>query len=302
MSKANTKTISGAGLIILSSFFYASYGIWTKLTGDFFGSHAASMIRSAIVLSILLTIAIVTKKLEPVRLRKNGINILGVAFSAFFIWGPLYYAVLHTGLGVALSVNYACLMISVLVCARFLKSEKFTTSKVVSVVLGLIGLSLYFLPGGGAYSWLGVAAAALSGVATGVNIVFTSKLTYNSLQTNIVSWSTSVCANTLLIVALGEQIPRLSLDIHWFYMLLFAAASVLASWTFIKGLKFVEAGIAGILGLLEIVFGIMFGLIFFDEKLSIMIALGAVLIMLAAVYPTIHIKYIHGSKPRDRQG
>ena len=72
---------------------------------------------------------------------------------------------------------------------------------------------------------------------------------------------------------------------------MFAGASVLASWTFIWGLKSIEAGIAGILGLLEIVFGIIFGLAFFNEKLTRTIVAGAILILLAAAYPYLSTKF-----------
>ena len=55
----------GASLIVLSSLFYASYGIWTKLMGNFFGGYTASALRSVVVVLILLPIAIVYSQLEP---------------------------------------------------------------------------------------------------------------------------------------------------------------------------------------------------------------------------------------------
>jgi drug/metabolite transporter (DMT)-like permease len=54
----------GASLIAVSSFFYASYGIWTKLMGDFFGGYTASGLRSTLVILLILPLAFVIKILN----------------------------------------------------------------------------------------------------------------------------------------------------------------------------------------------------------------------------------------------
>ena len=63
----------GASLVVTSSFFYASYGIWTTLMGNFFGGYTASALRSVLVLIILVPIAFAYKQLGPVQWRKNRI-------------------------------------------------------------------------------------------------------------------------------------------------------------------------------------------------------------------------------------
>src|SRR5579864_2790117 len=100
----------GASLIVLSSIFYASYGIWTTLMGNFFGGYTASALRSILILAILVPIALVYKQLGPVKWRKNRIYLIGMLLSSLFVWGPFYYAILHIGIGIALAVNYACIV------------------------------------------------------------------------------------------------------------------------------------------------------------------------------------------------
>src|ERR1700741_2496517 len=94
----------GASLVVLSSFFYATYGIWTKLMGDFFGGYTASALRSVLVLLILLPIALVYRKLEPLNLKQNWRYIAGMLVASLFTWGPLYYAILHAGVGISLAI------------------------------------------------------------------------------------------------------------------------------------------------------------------------------------------------------
>ena len=66
------------------------------------------------------------------------------------------------------------------------------------------------------------------------------------------------------------------------YLVVFAVASLATSWFFIKGLKLIDAGAAGILGLLEIVFGVLFGIIFFGERIGFVVMLGMAVIVAAA--------------------
>lgn len=101
----------GASLVIVSSGFYASYGIWTKLMGDFFQGYTASALRSVLVLLILLPIAIFYHNLEPIKLKQNSRYLIGMIIASLFTWGPLYYAILHAGVGISLAVAYASIVI-----------------------------------------------------------------------------------------------------------------------------------------------------------------------------------------------
>jgi len=139
-----SKAPLGASLIVLSSLFYASYGIWTKLMGNFFGGYSASALRSVVVLIFLLPIAIVYHKLQPLNLKSNWTYIVGITIASLFVWGPLYYAILHAGIGISLTINYASIVIGLFFFGWLLLRERFTRDKLISAVLGFIGLGLVF--------------------------------------------------------------------------------------------------------------------------------------------------------------
>ncbi|HLD03022.1 MAG TPA: EamA family transporter, partial [Candidatus Nanoarchaeia archaeon] len=75
------------------------------------------------------------------------------------------------------------------------------------------------------------------------------------------------------------------LNLVWLYQLGYTMTSVLAFWLIIKGIKYAEASIGGLVGLLEIVFSVLSGILFFKEILTLKVIIGAILIISAAALP-----------------
>lgn len=277
----------GASLVVLSSFFYATYGVWTKLMGNFFEGYTASALRSILVLVILVPIALVLNRFEPIKLKKNFFYILGLIAASCFIWGPLYYSILHAGISLTLTVAYASIVIGMFLFGWLMAGERFTKDKAISAVLGLIGLALIFSPSGSHVAWFALALAALSGLGSAFNTVIVKKIPYNATQATIVMWAASVIANIFMAILFREKHPAIGLHIQWLYLVFFAIASVIATWSLVKGVKLIEAGAAGVLGLLEIVFGVAFGMFFFHERPGLLSLLGAIVIIAASAIPYI---------------
>lgn len=283
--KNKPKAPIGASLVILSSFFYASYGIWTKLMGDFFQGYTASALRSVLVLLILLPIAIFYRHLEPLELRQNWRYIAGMLVASLFTWGPLYYAVLHAGVGISLAIAYASIVIGSFFFGWLFGREQFTKDKALSAGLGIVGLGLIFSPTTSSLGWLALLGALVSGLSASANMVFSKQIHYNATQSTIVLWVTSVIANFVMAFVLQEHYPEFGWYAPWLWLVFFAVASVIASWSLVKGVKLIDAGAAGILGLLEIVFGVIFGVLLFQERPELMALLGMAIIIAAASIP-----------------
>lgn len=277
----------GASLVILSSFFYASYGIWTTLMGNFFDGYTASALRSVLVVFILVIAAAFSREFEPLKLRANWKYILGMVISSLFTWGPLYFAILEAGIGISLAVTYASIIIGMFFFGWLFASERFTKDKAVSAGLGIIGLLLIFSPTVSGVGLLALFAAFISGLSSAANAVFAKKIHYNPTQSTLVLWLASVFANFLMAFVLSKSFPTFQWQVQWFYLVLFAIASVVASWSLTKGLKIIEAGIAGVLGLLEIVFAVVFGIVFFRERPTAIALLGMLVVIISAAIPYI---------------
>lgn len=287
MSNKHRSAPVGATLVLLSSFFYATYGIWTKLTGDFFGGYTASAWRSLFALIILVPIAIYWRQLEPIRIKKNWPYALGLFVATLFVWGPLYYAILHAGIGISIAIMYASLVIGSFVFGWMFGREQFTKEKAISAAIGMVGIGLIFSPATGNLEWLALFAALISGLCAGATTVFSKQIHYKATQSTIALWTASTLANFVMAIAVKESQPSFGLNAQWLYLVFFAIASVIASWLLIKGVKLIDAGTAGVLGLSEIVFGILFGVIFFHERPGPVVLLGIAVIMTATAIPYI---------------
>jgi drug/metabolite transporter (DMT)-like permease len=151
--------------------------------------------------------------------------------------------------------------------------------------LGLLGLGLVFSPSQAHLGWLPLGAAAISGLgAAGVTFI-TKQISYGTTQTTVALWITSVIANIFMAIVLREAHPAVGWHIQWFYLLAFGIVSIIASWSLIKGLKLVDAGAAAIIGLLEIVFGVVFGVILFHERPGMIVLFGVLVIVAASAIP-----------------
>ena len=278
----------GASLVVLSSVFYASYGIWTTLMGNFFGSFTASALRCILVLGSLFVITLLRKELQKVHWRRDYKWLIIMTISSVFVSAPLYYAVLEAGIGITLAIAYIGIVIGMFIFGWLLEGEHFTKDKLLATALGVLGIVLVFSPSLKIVGWFALTTALVAGLATALNMTTTKKVPYNSSQSAILVWGSGVIANVPMVFLLSEPAPSIGLHAEWLYLLLFAAASLVASWTFIKGLKLVEAGAAGILGLLEVVFGVLFGVVFFHEHPDIIVLIGIASIVAAAAVPYFH--------------
>ncbi|HUQ85092.1 MAG TPA: DMT family transporter [Candidatus Limnocylindrales bacterium] len=278
----------GSGLVVLSSLVYASYGVWIKLLGNFLGDFTQAVLRGVLVILLLLPVAIFRNKLSRIFWRRDAWLLIGLLISNALISVPLFYSIKIIGVGLGLAVAYAGIVLGAFFFGRIFNGEVYTKDKVASTILGIMGLWLIFTPSTKIFGLLALLAALISGLASGLNMVVNKKIKYSVLQTAILTWIGTVLANIPMIFILNESFPQINSDIHWIYLLLFALASFISSWLLISGLKLIEAGTAGILGLLEIVFGVVLGIIFFKEHLTAVVTLGMTCIIAAAAIPYVN--------------
>ncbi len=275
----------GASLVVVASFFYASYGIWTKLMGNFFDGFTATVFRSILVVAILIPIALFRNSFQPLRLRLNWPFIVGMFVSSLFTWGPLYYAILNAGIGISLAIAYASIVISQFFFGWLWADEKFTKDKALSAIIGIVGLALVFSPTTKSVGWLALIAAFISGMTSAANAVLAKQIKYNATQSTIVLWGAGIFANILMVALLHKHYPSVGRQVQWLYLVLFSIASVIASWSLVRGVKLIDAGAAGVLGLLEIVFGVIFGVVLFSEHIGSVALIGMLVIIAAAAIP-----------------
>jgi drug/metabolite transporter (DMT)-like permease len=299
--KANI-SVRGYAMILISAFLFGSYGVWSKILGDDFGIYYQGWVRSAIVLAVLIPWMFLSKQYRPIKKGDWKWILICVLFGVF-TQAPLYYAFNHSSIGTATLIFYAMYVITSYIIGRLFLGEKITGIKLVAMLLALTGLVLTFGLSLEKFAFIALLLAAINGVASGGEVSTTKKSTdkYSSLMIGNAVWLGILITHLPMSLITHEKQITPAFDTQWLAMLVFAGAGLAAFWLVIEGFKFVDASIGSLIGLLEIVFGVLFGIVFFDEILSATVVFGGLLIILAAMLPDLKniIEHRHTQLPED---
>ena len=278
----------GIYLVLLSSLMFGSYGIWSRLMGGFFDPFYQGWTRGLIILVILVPYLLWKKQIIPIQRKDWGWFVTFMCFTSL-TQAPLYYAFNHMDIGTATVLFFATMLLTVYVVGFGFLEEKVTKVKVLAFLVACMGLLVTFSFSLLSFSLFAASMAIVNGIASGTEISSSKKLTgtYSALYVTWLSWLMVVFTNFPVSIMLGETQPLPSLSIEWLYQLGYVGASLVAFWAVIEGFKYVEASIGGLLGLLEVVFSILLGMLFFHEVLTLRVGVGALLVILAAALPHI---------------
>lgn len=286
--KNNSKTARGAGLIFISAIMFGSYGIWSRLMGHDFGVFYQGWTRALII--VLILFPFLYHRREIVKISRGDWKWLAVylAFTSL-TQAPIFYAFNHMDIGTATLLFFVTMLLTMYAVGFIFLGEKLSKIKIISFLLALVGMYLVFSFSLAAFTLLAASMAVLNGIASGGEVSFSKKLSgqYTALYLTWISWLIIIPTNGLASLLFGETQHLPSFNIVWLYQLGYVIAGIVAFWAIIEGLKYVEASIGGLLGLLEIVFSITFGILIFKEVLTTKIIIGGGVIILAAALPHI---------------
>jgi drug/metabolite transporter (DMT)-like permease len=285
MNPSNQKN-KGLVFILVSTVMFGSYGIWSRLIGNSFGVFYQGWTRTLLISLVLFPILYFRK--EIVAIQKKDWKWMAIFLvSTSLTQAPIFYAFNHMDIGTATLLFFVGMIIMMYIVGFVFLGEKITKVKVVSFLLACVGLYITFSFSLVAFSVLAASMALLNGAATGVELSSSKKVTgsYSPLYVTWLSWVVITITNCSASIALGEAQLLPTLSLSWTYLVVYAVVSILGFWFAIEGYKYAEASVGGLLALLEVIFAIIFGIVIFHEGLTLKIALGGILIMLAAALP-----------------
>ncbi len=272
--------------ILISTLMFGSYGVWSRLLGSSFGNFYQSWTRALFIVVILLPFLLWKKQIVPIHKKDWGWLALFLVFTSL-TQAPIYYAFNHMDIGSATLLFFVSMLLTMYAVGFLFLGEQFTKIKVISFILAGIGMYFVFSFSLVLFSLLAATLAVVNGIASGGEVSFSKKLTgeYSPLYLTWLSWIIIFITNTPVSILLREVQYLPSFDMVWLYQLGYTFVSIFGFWLIIKGLKYTEASIGGLVGLLEIVFSILFGIVIFSEKLTSNVTWGALLIICAAALP-----------------
>lgn len=278
----------GIILILISALMFGSYGVWSRLIGDSFGNFYQGWTRGLIIVLLLLPFLLKRKEIVPIVKKDWGWLAIFLIFTSL-TQAPIFYAFNHMDIGTATLLFFTTMLLTMYAVGFLFLGEKLTKVKAVSFVLACVGLYFVFSFSLAIFALFAALMAILNGVASGGEVSFSKKLTgdYSPLYITWLSWVIIVVTNAPISMMLGEAQHLPSWDVAWLYQLGYTIASIFGFWFIIAGLKYTEASIGGLIGLLEIVFSIFFGVLIFNEILTTRVIVGGSIIILAAALPHI---------------
>ena len=276
----------GIIFILLSSFLFASYGVWSRLMGNYFGNFFQGWTRGIIICLILIPILLWKKEIIPIKRRDWKWMAVFLIFTSL-TQAPIYYAFNHMDIGTASVLFFVTVLLTMYMFGLVFLKEKITTAKIIAFVMAVIGLFITYSFSLVVFSFLAASLAVLNGIASGGEVASTKKLsqTYSPLYLTFLSWLIIIVTNAPISILLGETQRLPEFNLPWLFQLCYVFANFFAFWFVVEGLKHVESSIGGLLGLLEVVFSILFGIIIFQETLTLKIIIGAMLVLTAAALP-----------------
>lgn len=279
---SNSRSV-GIMSILASAFFYGSYGVWSRLMVGGFGEFNQAWIRACLLLAVLIPYGIVTKSFKRIA-RADWKWFAVVSLAGGLNQAPYYFGFRHLDVGMGTLLFYGALTVGVFILGKLFFSEKITRIKLLVLSLGLLGLIIMNGMNLSANESLAAISVMTAGFLGACSVAFPKKLSshYSEVQILTILFSCMFACNTIINIFFNEPLPSSFISIAWFAQIAYAVAQLSASLFMIKGFSLLQPAIAALLGLTEVIFAIILGMLIFGEQLTLSIIIGSLLILAAA--------------------
>ena len=258
--------------ILLAIFLWSSIGVVVRLSGV--AIHVLifySIIVSIIVQGIILSRRDYRKEIPKIKKLKYPIILGLVSLVNTFTY---FYAFKHTTIANAVLTHYTAPAIVAFLAPFFLK-EKITIKIIFVIIIASIGLWIMLDGFSLKESQIaGIIAGLISGLAYAIIIIFL-RIHSQNFNPLVLSFFTNITI-AILFLPFIREFPLHSL---WSYLFMGIVHSTIAPILYFKGLQYVTANKAAVLGYLEPVCAILLSMIFLKEIPGIYSILGGMLII-----------------------
>ncbi len=258
--------------ILLAIFLWSSLGLVVRSSG--IAIHTLifySVVVSLIVQGIILSQKAYRKEIPGVKELRYPM-ILG--FFSLLNTFTYFYAFKHTTIANAVLTHYIAPVIVAFLAPLFLK-EIITRRIIIVIVMASTGL--WVMLNGFAFKEghiAGIMAGLVSGLTYAIIIIFVRVQTRNFNPLVLVFFS-----NAVIAILLAPFIREIPLNALWSFLLMGIVHSTIAPILYYKGLQYVTANRAAVLGYLEPVSAIIFSMLFLNELPGINSIIGGILII-----------------------
>lgn len=280
----------GALSLAFCGVLYSLYGVYSRFMGSSFAPFYQAWTRSLIVFLILVSFGLLFRVFKPIQ-RRDLFWFFAVGISGGIIDVLFFIGVNHLTIGMVLFMYYAVNTIGNYIWGYALFHEKINRKKWFSFILALIGLFILY---NDALSkpkieLLYIIISVGAGLFASVYLSLSKKISsnYSFLQiaatNNIFGFIATFSGFLLLRENMNSAFTSFPWIINWIYALTQAIIMPLV----VFGFKYIEAQKGSLILLLELVFGVIFGIVFFHELPTTLALFGSGIILVAMTLPLI---------------
>ena len=214
----------------------------------------------------------------------------------------------HMDAGIASTILFLYpVLVAVIMAVGF--HEKVSRITMLSILLAFTGIAMLYKGGGEPLSFLGVALVFLSSLCYAVYIVGVNRSSLRGLPTEKLTFYALLFGLSVYVVRLRfcadlQAIPTPGLWINAVSLALFP--TIVSLVTMAAAIRAIGSTPTAILGALEPLTALFFGVVVFGERLTLRIVLGVVLILVAVTLiiagRSLHIPFPHLRFRRARKG
>ena len=274
----------GYFLTILSAIIFGFTPILAKFTYNM-GNNGITLafFRHLFVIPILFIMIKLLKinyKISLQQLKK--IILVGVIGNAFTV-AMLYTSYSYIQVGSATVLHFLYPMFVSLICFFYYKEQ---LSKTVRICLAIASIGILFFIEGGNTSFIGLFLALFSGITFAYYIVGVEKLGLQMINPYVLNFYFAiVIAITLLIIGIvsNQLVLNLPMTAYGYSFIIAILTSIIGIICLQQGIKYLGATTASILSMFEPVTSVIFGIIILHERLTIVKAIGCLIILGAVI-------------------
>ena len=210
------------------------------------------------------------------------ITLVGVIGNAFTV-AMLYTSYSYIQVGSATVLHFLYPMFVSLICFFYYKEQ---LSKAVRICLAIASIGILFFIEGGNASFIGLFLALFSGITFAYYIVGVEKLGLQTINPYVLNFYFAiVIAITLLIIGIisNQLVLSLPMKAYGYSFIIAILTSIIGIICLQQGIKHLGATTASILSMFEPVTSVIFGIIILHEQLTIVKAIGCLIILGAVI-------------------
>lgn len=287
---------------VLGAVAAASYGLNPLFTLPLYGAgmgvDSVLFYRYLLAAAMLGALMLVRRQSFAVRRRDLvPLAVMGLLFSFSSLF--LFESYNHMDAGIASTILFLYpVLVAVIMAVGF--HEKVSRITMLSILLAFTGIAMLYKGGGEPLSFLGVALVFLSSLCYAVYIVGVNRSSLRSLPTEKLTFYALLFGLSVYVVRLRfcadlQAIPTPGLWINAVSLALFP--TIVSLVTMAAAIRAIGSTPTAILGALEPLTALFFGVVVFGERLTLRIVLGVVLILVAVTLiiagRSLHIPFPH---------